>query len=176
METGILIIDETEYVEQLLELVLDYGYELQGSQVIEVLEGEHEHRQFVCQIAAAGSTGRGKIAAGLLRLRELLQQEHQMVVGDHYLVVDFDEYQVKKEGEDVHLTPTEFKILSTLLQSPNRIFNREQLIAYALDNRFDGYDRSIDTYIKSIRKKIEPNRHKPRYIRTVHGVGYKFTP
>ena len=45
---------------------------------------------------------------------------------------------------------------------------------YALDNNFDGYDRSIDTYIKSIRTKIERDRKKPVYILTVHGMGYKF--
>lgn len=176
METGLLIIDETEYIEQLLELILDCGYELQGSQGIDIQNHDTESRQIVTRLIQADEGRREEIAAGLGRLQELLLQAHQMVLGDNYLTVDFDEYLVRRNGEDVHLTPTEFKILSTLLQSPNRIFNREQLIAYALDHQFEGYDRSIDTYIKSIRKKIEPNRHKPRYIRTVHGIGYKFTP
>ncbi|MFR6331568.1 MAG: helix-turn-helix domain-containing protein [Eisenbergiella sp.] len=51
---------------------------------------------------------------------------------------------------------------------------REQLITYALDDNFDGYDRSIDTYIKSIRSKIEEDRKNPVFIVTVHGIGYRF--
>lgn len=159
METELVIIDEKEYVEQILELLLDCGYELLGERLI--CPNEARHKQ---------------IAEGIIRMREYLSLRHQLVIGDGYLVVDFDEYMVKRAGEDVHLTPTEFKILAALLQSPNRIYSRGQLIAYALDSQFEGYDRSIDTYIKSIRKKIEPNRHEPRYIRTVHGVGYKFVP
>ena len=77
-------------------------------------------------------------------------------------------------GEEANLTPTEFKILMTLAKAPNRIFTREQLITYALNDEFDGYDRSIDTYIKGIRAKIEEDRRSPSYILTVHGMGYKF--
>ena len=90
------------------------------------------------------------------------------------LVIDFDNMSVTVRGEEANLTPTEFKILVTMAKAPNRIFTREQLITYALDNDFDGYDRSIDTYIKGIRAKIEEDRRYPSYILTVHGMGYKF--
>lgn len=90
------------------------------------------------------------------------------------LVIDFQNGDVKVRGKEAGLTPTEYKILVTLAKAPNRIFTREQLITYALDDNFDGYDRSIDTYIKSIRTKIEDDRKKPVYILTVHGMGYKF--
>ncbi|MEY8357166.1 response regulator transcription factor [Lachnospiraceae bacterium 54-53] len=90
------------------------------------------------------------------------------------LVIDFQNGDVKVRGKEAGLTPTEYKILVTLAKAPNRIFTREQLITYALDDNFDGYDRSIDTYIKSIRTKIEDDRRKPVYILTVHGMGYKF--
>jgi len=63
-----------------------------------------------------------------------------------------------------------------MANAPNRIFSRDQLIAYALDDEFDGFNRSIDTYIKSLRSKIEPDRRSPQYIITVHGHGYKFQP
>ena len=63
-----------------------------------------------------------------------------------------------------------------MAKSPNRIYTREQLITYALEDEFQGYDRSIDTYIKELRRKLEEDGRNPRYIRTVHGVGYKFVP
>ncbi|WP_455715086.1 response regulator transcription factor [Anaerosporobacter sp.] len=97
-----------------------------------------------------------------------------MRVQDDYLSYDLDNKLVMVQGNIVHLTPTEYKIFETLAASPNRVFSREQLITYALEGEFDGYDRSIDTYIKGLRQKIEPDRKKPRYITTVHGVGYRF--
>ena len=90
------------------------------------------------------------------------------------LTIDFRSGIVKKQGEAVNLTPTEYKLLSTMAKAPNRIFTRDQLISYALENEFDGFDRSIDTYIKGLRAKIETDRKNPEYIVTAHGVGYKF--
>lgn len=90
------------------------------------------------------------------------------------LVIDFENMIVKAGGNEIYLTPTEIKILLTMAKAPNRIFSREQLITYALNDDFDGYDRSIDTYIKGIRSKIEDDRRYPSYILTVHGLGYKF--
>lgn len=90
------------------------------------------------------------------------------------LLIDFQNGDVKAGGQDAGLTPTEYKILATMAKAPNRTFTREQLITYALDDNFDGYDRSIDTYIKSIRSKIEEDRKNPVFIVTVHGIGYRF--
>lgn len=107
-------------------------------------------------------------------LRRCNQEPSSVVVQDEYLSYDLDKRMVMVQGNIVHLTPTEYKIFETLVTSPNRVFSREQLIMYALEGEFDGYDRSIDTYIKGLRQKIEPDRKKPRYIITVHGVGYRF--
>ena len=93
---------------------------------------------------------------------------------DGYLVIDFNNKTVLKEGTPIHLTPTEYQILRTLAKAPKRIFTREQLILFALGDDYDGYNRSIDTYIKSLRSKIEPDRHDPAFIVTVHGEGYQF--
>ena len=90
------------------------------------------------------------------------------------LTIDFQSKTVKRQGEIVNLTPTEYKLLSTMAKAPNRIFTRDQLISYALEDEFAGFDRSIDTYIKGLRIKIEIDRKNPQYIMTVHGVGYKF--
>lgn len=90
------------------------------------------------------------------------------------LTIDFQSGIVKKQGKLINLTPTEFKLLCTMAKAPNRIFTRDQLISYGLGDEFIGYDRSIDTYIKGLRAKIEHNRKNPQYIITVYGVGYKF--
>lgn len=90
------------------------------------------------------------------------------------LTIDFQSCLVRKEGEPVSLTPTQYKLLSTMAKAPNRIFTRDQLICYALEDEFDGFDRSIDTYIKGLRAKIETDRKKPEYIVTVYGIGYRF--
>ena len=90
------------------------------------------------------------------------------------LMINFSSTEVKKNGETILLTPTEFKILLTLAKAPGRTFTRDQLIDFALDGNFDGFDRSIDTYIKSLRKKIEDDRKNPKFVKTVRGMGYKF--
>lgn len=77
-------------------------------------------------------------------------------------------------GEPVDLTPTEFHLLAALVRQPGRIFSREQLLEAVHGVAFEGYDRSIDSHVKNIRRKIEPDPHRPRYIQTVYGVGYRF--
>lgn len=90
------------------------------------------------------------------------------------LNIDLINYEVKKRGEVVHLTPNEFKILSTIAKYPKKVFTREELITLVLGDDFEGFDRTIDTHIKNIRQKIETEPKNPQYILTVHGVGYRF--
>jgi two-component system alkaline phosphatase synthesis response regulator PhoP len=77
-------------------------------------------------------------------------------------------------GRPVDLTPTEFQLLTTLVRQPGRIFSREQLLKAVHGIAFDGFDRSVDSHIKNLRRKIEPDPRLPRYIQTVYGVGYRF--
>jgi DNA-binding response OmpR family regulator len=77
-------------------------------------------------------------------------------------------------GAPVDLTPTEFQLLATLVRQPGRIFSREQLLEAVHGVAFDGYDRSVDSHIKNLRRKIEPDPRNPRYIQTVYGMGYRF--
>ena len=91
-----------------------------------------------------------------------------------YLIIDFKYSIVKKLGVEVFLTPTEFKILAILAKTPSKVFTRDEIIKYALNTNYNGVDRSIDTYIKNIRQKIEPNSKIPKYLLTIHGIGYKF--
>jgi DNA-binding response OmpR family regulator len=90
------------------------------------------------------------------------------------LVIDLEARQVERAGRPVELTPTEFELLATLARHPGRVFERLQLLE-ALD-RYpgEGLARTIDTHIKNLRKKLEPDPANPSYVQTVHGVGYRF--
>lgn len=90
------------------------------------------------------------------------------------LIINTAKYEVKKNGLVVNLTPNEYKLLLTLAKYPNKTFTREELIFLVLGDDFSGYDRTIDTHIKNVRQKIETDPKNPKYILTVHGVGYKF--
>jgi DNA-binding response OmpR family regulator len=90
------------------------------------------------------------------------------------LVVDNLSYDVRKKGTSANLTPNEYKILMTMIKYPKKTFTREELISMALGENFDGFDRTVDTHIKNIRQKIETDPKSPKYILTVHGIGYKF--
>lgn len=90
------------------------------------------------------------------------------------LVIDTLKHEVKKNGNTVNLTPSEYKLLMTMIKYPDKTFAREELISMALGDDFDGYDRTIDAHIKNIRQKIESDPKNPKYILTVHGIGYRF--
>ncbi len=93
---------------------------------------------------------------------------------DGELVIDLEYRSVTKNSVEVRLTPNEYKILTTLAKYPNKVFTREELIASALGDEFEGFDRAIDSHIKNLRQKIESDPREPKYIKTIHGVGYKF--
>jgi len=90
------------------------------------------------------------------------------------LTINLLKHAVSLKGKPISLTPTEFKILKTLAQSPGRVYSRLDLLEIALGEEYTGYERSIDTHIRNIRKKIESDFSNPAFIATVHGVGYKF--
>jgi len=90
------------------------------------------------------------------------------------LLVDIIKHEVKRNGLDVNLTPNEFNILENLIKNPKKVYTREELINYALNGDFEGYDRIIDTHIKNLRQKIEQDAKNPKYIITVYGIGYRF--
>lgn len=93
---------------------------------------------------------------------------------DHDLCVDFEQKKAVKKGADISLTPSEWKLLSALVKYPRRVFTRDDLISVVFGDDFDSYDRVIDTHIKNLRKKIEDDPKNPVYVRTVHGIGYRF--
>ncbi|MCI7239507.1 MAG: response regulator transcription factor [Anaerococcus sp.] len=92
---------------------------------------------------------------------------------DDRLLIDLKYNRIKKDGEEISLTKNEFAILKTLFSSPNKIFSRDEIIELTFGLDYDAYDRAIDTHIKNIRQKIEDNPKKPKYIKTIYGMGYK---
>ena len=113
-----------------------------------------------------------RIKAVLRRSKSDLLVSKPVIYGD--LKFDFEKGVLYKGVEKIELTPTEQKIIFTMAKSPFRIFSRDDLITYALNDDYDGFDRSIDTYIKSLRKKVENDRKRPKFIITKHGMGYSF--
>jgi len=89
------------------------------------------------------------------------------------LVIDRDRYEVRRAGQLLELTRTEFQILVTLAADPGRVFSRLQLLDAVQGEAFEGYERTIDSHVKNLRRKIELDSRQPRYIQTVIGVGYK---
>ena len=89
--------------------------------------------------------------------------------------VDLPKMRAKVAGSGVDLTPTEFQLLATMIREPGRVFTRSQLQDALHGVSIESYDRAIDTHVKNLRRKIEPEPGRPRYVLTVHGVGYRFT-
>ncbi len=93
-------------------------------------------------------------------------------VGD--VTVDLPRMSLSVNGRGITLTPTEFQLVATLARQPGRVFTRGQLLEAVRGVAFESYERAIDAHVKNIRRKMEAEPGQPRYILTVHGVGYKF--
>ncbi len=90
------------------------------------------------------------------------------------LELNIDEFNLKKDNELVNLTITELKILIKLMKNPNRIYTKSQLYECISGENYENVDNSMMVHISNIRSKIEDNPSKPKYIKTIKGLGYKF--
>ena len=99
-------------------------------------------------------------------------QREVMDFGD--LVIDISGHKVLLKGQEVDLTASEFKLLTTLCRYPGRVFSRMELVEKVLGYDFEGYERTIDSHVKNLRAKIGDNPRNPKWLHTVHGVGYRF--
>jgi two-component system response regulator RegX3 len=88
--------------------------------------------------------------------------------------VDLPRMRVSVAGRPVDLTPTEFQLLAALIREPGRVFTRGQLLDAVHGVAFESYERAVDAHVKNLRRKLEPIPGRPRYLLTVHGVGYRF--
>jgi len=90
------------------------------------------------------------------------------------VTLDRRRMQATVDTRAIDLTSTEFQLLATLAAQPGRVFTRAQLIDAIQGDRVEAFDRAIDAHVKNVRRKLEPDPRNPRYVLTVHGVGYKF--
>ena len=90
------------------------------------------------------------------------------------LSISESQCRVLKRGEEIPLTPTEFKILLTLASKPGIVYSRLQLLQLALEDDILNDERTVDAHISRIRKKIEDDPAHPKYLQTVYGFGYRF--
>jgi len=116
----------------------------------------------------------------LARVRAAVRRSSRTVVSETFtfdgVVVDFLQMQVMRDGQEVTLTPQEFKIVKFMAQNPGRVVSREELL-----NTVWGYQnylttRTVDNHILKLRQQLETDPANPIHFRTVHGVGYKFVP
>jgi len=107
----------------------------------------------------------------VLRRTHPQQAEKTITVGD--LSLTEETHLVIVAGRELNLTPSEYSLLKTLMSHPNRIFSRNELINLVQGYDFEGYDRTIDSHIKNLRKKIARNLPNKEVISTIYGLGYK---
>jgi DNA-binding response OmpR family regulator len=113
------------------------------------------------------------------RIRAIMRRvDREIEPGDRIelpgVSIDIGRMRVEVEGKIVELTPTEFQLLVALARQPGRIFTRSQLLDSIHGLAFESYERAIDAHVKNLRRKLEPDPGRPRYIQTVYGVGYRF--
>ena len=113
-----------------------------------------------------------RVRAVLRRADRPLDAAETIRAGD--VVLDLPRMRTEVGGTAIELTPTEFQLLATLAARPGRIFTRSQLLDALHGVAFETYERAIDSHIKNLRRKLEPDPRRPRYVLTVYGVGYRF--
>ncbi len=179
---SILIVDDDEKLCSLLcsyfkqEQCIVYGA-ADGMEAIQLLK-RHEPQIMILDIMMPGMDG-FEVCRRVRQFSDIpiifltaKDDETDRLIG---LNIGADDYVSERNGQPIVLTPTEFNILEVLASSPDRVFSRMQLMEKAQGGySFEGYERTIDTHVRNLRKKLEPNAAKPTYILTVYGIGYKF--
>jgi DNA-binding response OmpR family regulator len=109
-------------------------------------------------------------------LRRIIAEEDMgptvMRFGD--IVLDLTRHEARVQGDPVHLTPKEFKLLEIMVSHPGRVFSRLELLEHAFGFDYGGFERTVDVHIMNLRRKIEMDPREPNYIQTIYGLGYKF--
>jgi DNA-binding response OmpR family regulator len=163
---------------------LDVARELRGASPVPIImltaRGEETDRVLGLELGADDYLVKpfsprellARVRAVLRRTEGPQAERERFVVGD--LVVDTGRRQVTVADREVELTATEFDLLAELARQPGRVFTRAQLLDAIHGVAVESYERTVDAHIKNIRRKLEPDPHQPRYLLTVHGVGYRF--
>jgi DNA-binding response OmpR family regulator len=109
----------------------------------------------------------------VLRRRELERSANEMVVRAGDIEIDFSSHKASVAGREVHLTPSEFKILALLAGQPGRVFSRWQIMEHLWEASYVGTARAADAHVWNLRRKIEDDPEQPQRIVTIREAGYK---
>ncbi len=115
-----------------------------------------------------------RVRAVLRRYEQRERTEERLLVGA--VELDRVRHTVRVDGNSVDLTPSEFDLLATMMAAPGRVFSRTDLIEHLPGESPERVERTIDAHVRNLRKKLERDPRKPRYVETVFGVGYRFRP
>ena len=115
-----------------------------------------------------------RVRAVLRRIPEEMLMRGPEEIQHGELTVNFLKHEAYLAGRPLNLTTIEFKLLGILVREPERVFSRARLIEKAVGYDFEGFDRTVDVHIHNLRRKLEPDPGRPRYIKTIYGAGYKF--
>ncbi|HIF72005.1 MAG TPA: response regulator transcription factor [Dehalococcoidia bacterium] len=96
----------------------------------------------------------------------------QVAAGD--VVIDLERRSATVLGDEIELTPTEFRLLAYFIEGQGRTISRDQIIESVFGYDFSGYDRTVDTHVSNLRKKLEVANPDKRRLKTMYGVGYRF--
>ena len=114
-----------------------------------------------------------RVQAVLRRSQTSVASDAPAAFGDGALVIDEVRHDLIVRGEPVELTPTEWALLIALTGTPGRVFSRAELINRLRGYEFDGYERTVDSHVKNLRRKIELDPHEPALVETILGAGYR---
>ncbi len=119
-----------------------------------------------------------RLAAKLTALLRRRREEHDelLIYDDGRLTVDFVRRLVARNGRPVHLTDTEFKLLSCFVRKPNRVLTYDELLTQVWGHTHFGAKSHVSLYVRYLRKKLEDDPANPMYFNTEWGVGYSFRP
>jgi two-component system, OmpR family, alkaline phosphatase synthesis response regulator PhoP len=113
-----------------------------------------------------------RVSSVLRRARYDPERTSRFDVAD--LSIDAAKMRVERDGKLIELTPTEFQLVTALARHPGRVFTRAQLLDAVRGTEIESFERAIDAHVKNVRRKLERDPHRPRYLLTVYGIGYKF--
>lgn len=117
-----------------------------------------------------------RVKAAIRRATEYSNEEvkQNKVIKVDNLIIDINNYSVKRGDEDLKLTNKEFEIFKLFLTNPNIVFTKEQIYRQVWEDEFMGDDNIINVHIRRLREKVERDPSKPKYIKTLWGIGYKY--
>lgn len=142
-----------------------------GSATEDIVEGFRAGADDYIVEPFAGAELLVRVQARMRRRRNGIQARHTVMVDD--LEVDVDNRQVRRHREPINVTPTEFKLLVTLVERPGHVFSREELLAEVWGYGYAGDERVVTVHVQRLRAKIEADPDRPRIVTTVRGLGYR---